>query len=86
MKVMRKATIMMTQMISTNKMFSINRMLLDLMFLTIKKKQVNFKNLFHLVDYLAKTVFKLNSQQKKKLNIMNLDQCSDSQLIMDNLV
>ena len=86
MKVMRKATIMMTQMISTNKIFSINRMLLDLMFLTIKKKQVNFKNLFHLVDYLAKTVFKHNSQQKKKLNIMHLDQCSDSQLIMDNLV
>jgi hypothetical protein len=66
MKVMRKAIIMMIQMINTNKMFSINRMLLDSMFLTNSQKQINYKNLFQPVDYFFKIVFKLNSQLKKK--------------------
>jgi hypothetical protein len=55
MKVMKIVNIMMIQMINTNKMFLINRMLLDSMFLTIKIKQINFKNLF-LVDCLDKKI------------------------------
>jgi len=66
MKVMRKAIIMMIQMMNTNKMFSINRMLLDSMFLTIKLKQINFRNLLKPAEHFFKIAFKLNSQLKRK--------------------
>ena len=61
MKVMNKRI----QMITTNKMFSINRMPLDLMFLIIRSDNLNHKNLLRL-DYLDKIIIKLLSQQFKR--------------------
>ena len=61
MKVMNKRI----QRITTNKMFSINRMPLDLMFLIIRSDNLNNKNLLRL-DYLDKIIIKLLSQQFKR--------------------
>lgn len=61
MKVMNKRI----QRITTNKMFSINRMPLDLMFLIIRSDNLNHNNLLRL-DYLDKIIIKLLSQQFKR--------------------
>ena len=80
-KVMKKVNNMMIQMITTNRMFSINRMHLDLMFLIIKSDKVNLKKhlLLDNLDNLRLQIVKLHSLQKRKFNFMNLDQCSDFQ-------
>ena len=80
-KVMKKVNNMMIQMITTNRMFSINRMHLDLMFLIIKSDKVNLKKhlLLDNLDNLHLQIVKLHSLQKRKYNFMNLDQCSDFQ-------
>ena len=80
-KVMKKVNNMMIQMITTNRMFSINRMHLDLMFLIIKSDKVNLKKhlLLDNLDNLHLQIVKLHSLQKRKYNFMNLDQCLDFQ-------
>lgn len=57
---------MIIQMMNTNKMFSINKMLLGSIYLTINLNQINFKNLFLLVDNLVKIVVRIKNKQKKK--------------------
>jgi hypothetical protein len=52
------------QRITTNKMFSTNRMPLDLMFLIIRDN-LDHKNLL-LLDYLDKIIIKFLSQQYKR--------------------